>query len=258
MCCVISSFSRASHASAIPPHAVGLHADRIAGGHRHHCHFDWLVGARCPKSAGGGQPLHLPEQSQTDRRRLAQLSRGLQEIAPGGIAQYNPPPTVTSSSNSGLAFQVVILPFVEQDNLSVQFDRTKDHRSAPNVNLGPMRVPIYFCPSANFPQINVAVDPSEVSATGVAHFTVHYIGNAGPKNGTVYTMDFTAGTNGGLANQGVLFRDSRVRFIDITDGTSNTFMVCEMSFDSDQNGFRSWIRGCNSDGGNPPAPEPAM
>src|SRR5207247_852149 len=78
-------------------------------------------------------------------------------------------------------------------------------------------------------------------------YTVHYIGNAGAKNGSAYPVDLAGSTNGGLATGGVLYRDSRVRFADITDGSSNTFLVGEMSFNQDLAGFRCWIRGCNSD-----------
>src|SRR5439155_1550479 len=79
-----------------------------------------------------------------------------------------------------------------------------------------------------------------------------YIGNAGPKRSTTDpTVDLPGAANGGLAKQGVLFRDSKVRLTDISDGTSNTFLVGELSFNANQLGFRIFIRGCNSDGGNP-------
>jgi prepilin-type N-terminal cleavage/methylation domain-containing protein len=174
----------------------------------------------------------------------------LKRLPPGGIAQYSAP-TVISSSNSGLSFHVVILPYLEQANLSVLFNVATDHRSQPNLNLGIMRVPVYFCPSGNILKIPPATDSSEEAAGGEPHYTTHYVGNAGPKNGSLYQMDFTGGSNGGLAKQGVLFRDSAIKLTDILDGTSNTFMVGEMSSDANAAGYRSWIRGCNSDGGNP-------
>ncbi len=53
---------------------------------------------------------------------------------------------------------------------------------------------------------------------------------------TLYAVDTPTGTNGGLAKQGVLFHDSKVRFADITDGTSNTLMVGELSHSTNRDG----------------------
>src|SRR4029078_8064948 len=55
-------------------------------------------------------------------------------------------------------------------------------------------------------------------------------------------------TNGGCATQGVLFRNSATKLLDITDGTSHTFMVGETSFDANSANYRNWIRGCDSSG----------
>src|SRR3954449_4792003 len=67
----------------------------------------------------------------------------LGKFPPGGMSV----PNAGTTSESGLSFQVLILPYVEQGNLSVQFDRTKGFRQSPNVQLSNFQVPIYFCPS---------------------------------------------------------------------------------------------------------------
>jgi prepilin-type processing-associated H-X9-DG protein len=77
-------------------------------------------------------------------------------------------------------------------------------------------------------------------------WTVHYYGNPGPKNGTLYKGEFLTSGDGGSAQQGVLYRDSKVKLTQVTDGTSNTLMVGETSFNANAPGYRTWIRGCNS------------
>src|SRR5262249_22487241 len=42
-----------------PP--VGVYADRVAGGHRHHCHLDWPAAAGGPEGARGRCPYAVPE-----------------------------------------------------------------------------------------------------------------------------------------------------------------------------------------------------
>jgi hypothetical protein len=58
--------------------------------------------------------------------------------------------------------------------------------------------------------------------------------------------------NGGLAEQGVLGRNTKVRLAEVLDGTSNTFLCGELSWarpgDLDV-GYRPWTRGCTRAGG---------
>jgi len=177
-------------------------------------------------------------------------------LPPGGISLIKTPAAPTSEA--GLAWQVLILPYIEQGNLAAKFDPTLGYRSTINWPLGMIQVPIYFCPSATYNQSGSTAEQGGASTNGggtvtlpAEPFTVHYIGNAGPKySATDPNVDLPGSTNGGLAKTGVLFRDSKVRLTDITDGTSNTFLVGELSFNANQVGFRIYIRGCNSDGGH--------
>src|SRR5438876_5806666 len=161
-------------------------------------------------------------------------------LPPGGISLIKTPAAPTSEA--GLAWQVLILPFIEQGNLAAKFDPTLGYRSTINWPLGMIQVPIYFCPSATYNQSGSTAEQGGASTNGggtvtlpAEPFTVHYIGNAGPKySATDPTVDLPGSTNGGLAKTGVLFRDSKVRLTDITDGTSNTFLVGELSFNANQ------------------------
>jgi prepilin-type N-terminal cleavage/methylation domain-containing protein/prepilin-type processing-associated H-X9-DG protein len=178
-------------------------------------------------------------------------------LPPGGISLIKTP--APPSSEAGLSWQVLVLPYIEQGNLYVKFDPTLGYRSTINWPLGMTQVPTYFCPSAQYTQSGTTAEESGTSTNGggpvslpAEPSTVHYIGNAGPKySATDPNVDLPGSANGGLAKTGVLYRDSKVRLTDITDGTSNTFMVGELSFNANQLGFRIYIRGCNSDSGNP-------
>src|SRR5262245_36570043 len=168
-------------------------------------------------------------------------------LPPGGMTV----PNAGSTSEAGLAFQALILPFMEQVGLSVQFEPNKGYRQSPNIELSNVRVPCYTCPSSGCPKSINAADRSGSSPLGGSYtlpdfaWTVHYYGVAGPKNGTLYQGDFFTSGDGGSATQGVLFRDSKVKLRQITDGTSNTLMVGETSFNANEPGYRTWIRGCN-------------
>jgi prepilin-type N-terminal cleavage/methylation domain-containing protein/prepilin-type processing-associated H-X9-DG protein len=170
----------------------------------------------------------------------------------GGISV----PNAGVTSESGLSFQVLILPYVEQGNLSARFDRNRGFRQSPNVELSNFRVPIYLCPSSSYPKSSNTAELTNTSPLGGGTivlpdfpWTTHYYGNPGPKNGTLYTGENLAtANNGGCATQGVLYRNSSIRITDITDGTSNTLMVGETSFNANSANYRNWVRGCDSSG----------
>jgi hypothetical protein len=156
------------------------------------------------------------------------------------------PPGGTTSGGDGLAFHVLILPYIEQDNLFKQFDLNQSHGSATNMPLGFVRVPIYTCPAALDKYLTTG-NTSE----GNSAWTTHYHGNMGPNDLATGQYQVIATGNGGLAQQGVLGRDSKVRLTEITDGTSSTFLVGETSWARSGGGdvgYRVWHHGCNAGG----------
>lgn len=160
--------------------------------------------------------------------------------------------TVGATTEAGLPFQVLILPYIDQGNIAVLFDPAKGYRQSPNIDLAIFRVPVYTCPSSNSPKSINAADKSGSSPLGGTYnlpdfaWTVHYYGNPGPKNGTIYLGENFSAADGGAATQGMLFKDSKVKLTQVTDGTSNTIMVGETSFNANLPGYRMWIRGCNN------------
>jgi prepilin-type N-terminal cleavage/methylation domain-containing protein len=186
------------------------------------------------------------------QNHLKQIGLGLHNyhdvhggLPPGGMATAS-----TASANDGMGFHVFLLPYVEQDALFKQFDGTKPYNAAPNRVLGATRVSLYMCPSA----INLYTENAgENAATGEKGWTTHYHGNMGPNDLATNRYEVIASTNGGQARQGVLGRDTKIRLAEITDGTSNTFMVGETSWTrgnpvSNVVGYRVWHRGCNTNG----------
>jgi prepilin-type N-terminal cleavage/methylation domain-containing protein/prepilin-type processing-associated H-X9-DG protein len=172
-----------------------------------------------------------------------------------------------------LSWHVFLLPFIEQDPLYKQFNFAPGAFNGPPGNRGPMKnelafhkIAIYLCPSSIAEKMFTTA-PHNVNTpeliNNVAPYTTHYYGIMGPKGtnpvtGQPYEWDNVA-PHGGFARQGIFLRDTvtsssspgpdiGIRMVQITDGTSNTLMVGEISWVNFQTGtrYRSWVRGCDT------------
>jgi prepilin-type N-terminal cleavage/methylation domain-containing protein/prepilin-type processing-associated H-X9-DG protein len=128
--------------------------------------------------------------------------------------------------NPGLRFSSVfieLLPFVEQDNLYKQWDflNPTANQTAGSTARAATLVPVYLCPMDR-----LATNPLVFTGGNSAAIT-SYGGNGGtrsllPASATADGIFFMYGTlalpSGGLR---------KVRFLDVTDGTSNTFLFGE-------------------------------
>jgi prepilin-type N-terminal cleavage/methylation domain-containing protein/prepilin-type processing-associated H-X9-DG protein len=123
--------------------------------------------------------------------------------------------------NPGWGWGSAILPFVEQTPLYNALDVTKrrfgdgQNPALPSTNTYTQTpLPLFRCPSNMAPDLNDARLNFPMS---------NYRAVAGP----TYNQFFYANKDLG----GVMFQNSKIRIIDITDGTSNTLIVGECLFD---------------------------
>ena len=213
--------------------------------------------------------LLLPAvQAAREAARRAQCSNNLKQIAlachnyhdtfktlPPGGNWHRPYPDGPTSGNE-LSYAVLILPFMEQSALHDQFDFGVRNWTD-NIANAIVRVDGLLCPSGTIE--NTVYSPEAYN--GTLAYTKHYYGVLGPKgtnprSGQAYPVHDVGGwaAHGGYATSGAMpgpgvdvdgtDLGGPCKFRDITDGTSNTFMVGEISWD-DANTFRAWIRGIN-------------
>jgi prepilin-type N-terminal cleavage/methylation domain-containing protein/prepilin-type processing-associated H-X9-DG protein len=163
--------------------------------------------------------------------------------------------------DTGLSWHVNILPFIEQDNLYRLFDTTtvnNTHTSANRNNPhGLRKISAYLCPSCPL-QEQAFGAPNNTNGTtdlipantGQPAAIAHYYGVNGPRGtnpatGAAYGVGTTLHEGVPVATSGVLQRDGKITLSLITDGTSNTMMIAEMSWVSPTFGtrYRTWVRG---------------
>ena len=209
--------------------------------------------------------LLLPAVQQArEAARRSSCKNNLKQI---GLALHNyhdthntfPPGGIHSGTGANqIGWTVFILPFIEQGPLYdiVDFNTSGFGNSTTNVSRA--RVETYLCPSGT---VLRAHDDAN-------SFTLHYLGNGGPKNFSTETSVYTCRHNstaaecvtppdaqpsdltahGGYSQHGIFSRNSQINLRDVLDGTSNTIAVFESSFtrtNSNQPAihFRRWPRG---------------
>ena len=150
---------------------------------------------------------------------LRQIGIGLQNYHaahgsfPPGCSNHNIAPV------KNIAWNVYILPYIEQDNINRLFDYTRSFDASQNVAATHNVIATYICPST-----------STVGNDRVGSVTTKYslLGIPDPRDGTGCTdyggmygwSDVTPGT-------GVMIYDQAFSIEDIRDGTSNTIIVAE-------------------------------
>lgn len=140
---------------------------------------------------------------------------------------------------NGLSFHVMLLPYIDQANLYTKFNFDGDtFNASPNGTVARNRIPTYLCPSANY------LNASDVPTVQTAHYNGvmgpwHGTGApANPATGAAYPYT-TKGSGGGWSDEGILLRGFSKKIRDVTDGTSNTLLVGEMSNDI----YGTWTEG---------------
>lgn len=199
-----------------------------------------------------GLLLPAVQQAREAARRMA-CQNNLKQL---GLALHNHhdtyrkfPTFLAEGGVKNVSFVVHLLPFMEQYNLYDQFPRNASGTLISSGLADPRamnRLDVLLCPSGT-------IENSTYSGQS-DYYTTHYYGVLGPKGenvqtGNDYDLD-TLGGQGGASLQGFFEWKKDMRFRDITDGTSNTLAIGEISW-KDAGCLRPWARGGEvaSDGG---------
>jgi prepilin-type N-terminal cleavage/methylation domain-containing protein/prepilin-type processing-associated H-X9-DG protein len=142
---------------------------------------------------------------------------GVQQCLPPGYSATAPYVDGASDTSPGWGWGAYLLPHLEQDNLYRQLNFGQPVQGSPAIQT---LVKVYLCPSDSPPLAPFAVSDA-LGAVVTSAAPSSYAATVGPDASDV--ADPTG--------EGVFYRNSRTRFTDITDGTSQTVMI----------GDRAWV-----------------
>ena len=167
----------------------------------------------------------------------------------GSMGLNNPQP---QGQPNNFPFHVMLLPYVDQAPLYATFDFSLFYNATTNnptnQSRRDTRFELLYCPSGR-----VRDQQPDAIAEG---YTVHYYGVSGakgprpaPLTGNFDQNGNTTTNHGGTATNGILYRQSKIGMRDITDGTTNTFIMGEISAEPApgwSNSYRAWIQGSSN------------
>lgn len=175
---------------------------------------------------------------------------------PGGAQDQAPFGTdAAKTTNWGSSWLVYILPFVEENSIYDQWQFSGQsgvfNTSNNNVVKG-LEMEKYRCPSSPLPGFSRSNSGNSASVT--------YVGISGAVNGIIpnYTESrITHNARGGMHSaSGILYANSKTKFSDMTDGTTNTLAASEhgnwlVDTSNNKQDWRasqpwSWTIGCKS------------
>lgn len=144
---------------------------------------------------------------------------------------------------NGAGWGTMVLPYLDQAPLYNQFDADFAIHDPLNVPFINNVLPAWQCPSDPKPDTWI-IDEEGSPGTALATLpTANYIGAFGTEE--LDGCENAAGTapvaaNGQCIGNGVMYHNSKVRIRDITDGTTNTFIIGERRTDIGLGWFSTW------------------
>lgn len=171
-------------------------------------------------------------------REAARRSQCINNLKQMGLGLMNyeqtqgtfPPPGINSNEASWI---VLLLPYIEQASLWETFNfKQGSYANADKQRVSLSYVDAMFCPSNS-----ALADRKDGNSATSAYWSCHYYGVMGPRGtnnyknppvaygGTGWTQTF-----GGYASDGMIVYPTGVKMAEVTDGTSNTLMVGEVSW----------------------------
>jgi prepilin-type N-terminal cleavage/methylation domain-containing protein len=214
-----------------------------------------------------------------NRIRQIALASHNYESAKKRIPPHVELPKAPGTYTNGIGVQAQLLPFMEQQNMVSLVDYTNHWRDGAQ-NAIAIRTPLPFlrCPSASSSEWNNMVLNVAGSSPEENQLRCHYVGNMGARPGpnedgtnglgcptaggsrggggawgypeSSYTQRvciLRGGGSGGTSINGVIFPASDIHFGHVSDGTSNTIMFGEMSWDVGPQA--AWLIGSGSKDG---------
>lgn len=142
------------------------------------------------------------------------------EHLPAGVIDPDGP-IRSEPSGQHVSWLVQILPYVEMNNAYRLFDQSAGAYAPVNSDIRALSVDLFLCPS--FPG-------NDMNESGTAARTTY----AGCHNDVEAPID--------ADNHGLLFLNSRLRYTDILDGSSQTILLGEYRADEDELGWVSGTR----------------
>ena len=131
---------------------------------------------------------------------------------------------VTFDGPPGLGWGAMALPYLEQGSVLSLFNANLPCWHASNAPAAAQKLKVFLCPSATG-NLTPAFDVKDSGGRILAHFArANYVANAGQEE----PWGLTAEDYGTLAD-GPLYRNSRTRAADVTDGLSQTVFLGEHS-----------------------------
>jgi prepilin-type N-terminal cleavage/methylation domain-containing protein/prepilin-type processing-associated H-X9-DG protein len=127
-----------------------------------------------------------------------------------------PPDFFLEPVNPGWGWAYFLLPYIDQENLFRSIDGTKTVRSPSSRSARETMIPLYTCPMDRGASVYPVM--SEAATHVVNAATNSYAANYGAEG----LMNLAPGTG-----NGILFRNSAIRWNDVNDGLSQTFMLGE-------------------------------
>jgi prepilin-type N-terminal cleavage/methylation domain-containing protein len=183
------------------------------------------------------------------RNNLKQLGLALhnyhdvyQVFPPGWISVDNGRHSAHDGVN-GAGWGTMILPYIEQTNVYNAFDSHKPIHHVDNFLYSTTPLKAFLCPSDPKPETFLIEEEGAPGVVITTLPTANYVACFGTEE--LHGCENAPGTApvtaaGQCVGDGMFYHNSKVRMRDITDGTSNTFMVGERRTDENLGWFSTW------------------